>query len=119
MTTQTLNGDLNPMISSPVLTPTSQSILLCKNVSVHYGSLLAVQDVSLKIPKNQITAFIGPSGCGKSTLIRCFNRLNDLIPDTHVAGEITLDGMNIYDRSVDLVSLRRRVGMVFQKPVVD
>jgi phosphate transport system ATP-binding protein len=104
------------MVFAPILTAISQNILSCKNVFVHYGSVLAVRDVSLVIPSNKITAFIGPSGCGKSTLIRCFNRLNDLILGTHIKGEITLLGRDIYDKKFDLVELRRRVGMVFQKP---
>jgi phosphate transport system ATP-binding protein len=70
----------------------------------------------MKIFKNKVTAFIGPSGCGKSTLIRCLNRMNDLIDNVRITGDITLDGKNIYDRDVDVVNLRKQVGMVFQKP---
>ena len=90
--------------------------LQAENVSVSYGSTLAVKDVFLDIPRNQIVAFIGPSGCGKSTVLRCFNRMNDLIPGAHVSGRITFDGQDIHDRKIDPVELRRRVGMVFQKP---
>ncbi|MGY2976204.1 phosphate ABC transporter ATP-binding protein PstB [Thermostichus sp. MS-CIW-37] len=85
-------------------------------VSVYYGSHLAVKQVSLKIPKNHITAFIGPSGCGKSTLLRCFNRMNDLIPGARVEGSVIFHGKNIYDPDVDPAEVRRRVGLVFQKP---
>lgn len=90
--------------------------LQAENVSVYYGSTLAVRDVFLDIPKNQIVAFIGPSGCGKSTILRCFNRMNDLIPGARMEGRITYHGKSLYDRSVDPVELRRRIGMVFQKP---
>ncbi|MGQ9837431.1 MAG: phosphate ABC transporter ATP-binding protein PstB [Cyanobacteriota bacterium] len=87
-----------------------------KDVSVYYGSHLAVSQVSLKIPKNQITAFIGPSGCGKSTLLRCFNRMNDLIPSARVEGAVIFHRQNIYDPQVDPSEVRRRIGLVFQKP---
>ena len=70
----------------------------------------------MKIPKNQVTAFIGPSGCGKSTLLRCINRMNDLVDNCHIDGEILLHGQNIYDKKVDVAALRRNVGMVFQRP---
>jgi len=92
------------------------AVLRAENVSIYYGSFLAVREVYLDIPRNQVTAFIGPSGCGKSTLLRCFNRLNDLIPGAKVEGKITFNGINIYDPKVDPVQVRRRVGMVFQKP---
>ncbi len=87
-----------------------------KEVSVYYGPHLAVRQVSLKIPKNQITAFIGPSGCGKSTLLRCFNRMNDLIPSARVEGSVIFHQQNIYDPEVDPSEVRRRIGLVFQKP---
>ena len=84
--------------------------------SLFYGDKQALKDISLEIPKNRVTAFIGPSGCGKSTLLRCFNRMNDLIDDVLVTGEISLNGENIHDRSIDVAQLRRLVGMVFQRP---
>ena len=87
-----------------------------REVSLFYGDKQALKDISLKIPKNRVTAFIGPSGCGKSTLLRCFNRMNDLIDDVLVTGEISLNGENIHDRSIDVAQLRRLVGMVFQRP---
>lgn len=86
------------------------------NVNVFYGQKQALFDVSLPIEKNQVTAFIGPSGCGKSTLLRCLNRMNDIIPSCRVEGDILLDGEPIYDKHVDVVVLRSKVGMVFQKP---
>ncbi len=88
----------------------------CKDVNVHYGENHAIHGVSLDMPRNQVLAFIGPSGCGKSTFLRCLNRLNDLIDGCRVSGTITLDGRDIYDPSLDVVNLRMRVGMVFQKP---
>ena len=90
--------------------------LKAEDLSVYYGSNLAVRDVYLDIPTRQIVAFIGPSGCGKSTVLRCFNRMNDLIASARVEGKITFDGEDIYGGSVDPVELRRRIGMVFQKP---
>lgn len=86
------------------------------NVSVHYGEMLAVKDVSLDIPHNQITAFIGPSGCGKSTILRSLNRMNDLIPGARVSGEVLYHGVNMYGPKVDPVQVRTVIGMVFQKP---
>ncbi len=87
-----------------------------KNLDFYYGNFKALHDISLDIYSNQVTAFIGPSGCGKSTLLRCLNRMNDLIPISRVEGQIMLDNKNINDPSVDVVTLRRNVGMVFQKP---
>jgi phosphate transport system ATP-binding protein len=87
-----------------------------EKVSVFYGEKQALFDVNLDVPKNQVTALIGPSGCGKSTFLRCLNRMNDTIETASVTGKITLDGNDIYDPSIDVVELRARVGMVFQKP---
>jgi phosphate transport system ATP-binding protein len=87
-----------------------------KNLSIYYGSFLALKDITLDIPEKSITAVIGPSGCGKSTFLRALNRMNELLPDVKTVGEVLLDGQNIYSPDVDLVSLRRKVGMVFQKP---
>jgi len=86
-----------------------------ENLSFSYGEGWALQDITLDIPRNQVTAIIGPSGCGKSTLIRCFNRLNDLIDGARVRGKIIVDGLDIYDPSVDVTELRKKVGMLFQK----
>ncbi|MBD1835291.1 phosphate ABC transporter ATP-binding protein [Cyanobacteria bacterium FACHB-472] len=87
-----------------------------QDVKVYYGDFIALHEVNVEIPKNQVTAFIGPSGCGKSTLLRCFNRMNDLIPGARVEGEIKYQGKNIYDRNINPVKVRRQVGMVFQRP---
>lgn len=85
------------------------------NINLYYGAKPALKNIYMDIPKNKATAFIGPSGCGKSTLLRCFNRLNDLIDDARVEGEIKIDGTNIYDTDIDITELRKNVGMVFQK----
>jgi phosphate transport system ATP-binding protein len=90
--------------------------ITAKNVSVFYGPKQAVSDVSIDIKTEHVTAFIGPSGCGKSTLLRALNRMNDTIPGCRVEGEIALDGEDIYRSGMDVVHLRARVGMVFQKP---
>jgi len=86
------------------------------DLSLFYDTKQALHNVSMRIPRNRVTAFIGPSGCGKSTLLRCFNRMNDLVDSSRVDGEILLDGKNIYGKDVNVTELRRRVGMVFQKP---
>lgn len=88
----------------------------CKGFSLFYDQKQALFDIDLKIPSKRVTAFIGPSGCGKSTLLRCMNRMNDLIDNVRVDGQLLLQGENILDRSVNVTDLRRRVGMVFQKP---
>ena len=87
-----------------------------RDVNVFYGEKQALKNVSLDIPETRVTALIGPSGCGKSTYLRCLNRMNDVIEGARVTGDIKLDGENIYDPSLDVVALRARVGMVFQKP---
>ncbi len=87
-----------------------------RQLSFYYGKRQALRNVSLKVPDNQITAFIGPSGCGKSTFLRVLNRMNDTIPGVRLEGEVLLDGQDIYGPSVDVVEVRKRVGMVFQQP---
>ena len=95
----------------------SEKIALTVNdLDLFYGNSQALKNISIKIPENRVTAFIGPSGCGKSTLLRCFNRMNDLIDTVRIEGRIELHGQNIFDKSVNVADLRRRVGMVFQKP---
>lgn len=91
-------------------------IIQSRNINFYYGSFKALTDVSMDFQKNRVTALIGPSGCGKSTLLRLLNRMNDLIDGTRVEGEVIFDGKNIYDSKVDPVDIRRRIGMVFQKP---
>jgi phosphate transport system ATP-binding protein len=95
---------------------TGNHIFDVKNVSCYYGSFRAVTDVSLTIYENQITAFIGPSGCGKTTVLRSLNRMNDLVPGAHVDGQVDYRGVNLYGKSVSPIAVRRRIGMVFQKP---
>jgi len=87
-----------------------------RHLSFYYGSTPALKNITMKIAENKITAVIGPSGCGKSTFIRCLNRMNDILPGTRVEGEILIDGQNIYSPQVDVIELRKRVGLVFQKP---
>ena len=87
-------------------------------LNLYYGDFQALKNVSIRIPGRNITAIVGPSGCGKSTLLRCFNRMNDLIEHTKVEGKIVIDGLNILEPDTDLISLRKKVGMVFQRPNV-
>ena len=94
----------------------SKTKLRTEAVNLYYGSFQALRNISLEIPERAITAIIGPSGCGKSSFIRIFNRMNDLISGARVEGGVELDGIPIYDRTIDVVELRKRVGMVFQKP---
>jgi len=102
-----------PAASSP---DTTRTILDVNSVDFHYGRSKALHGINLKIPEKKVTAFIGPSGCGKSTLLRCFNRMNDLIDNARVSsGEIRIDGLDINAPEVDVIELRKRVGMVFQK----
>jgi phosphate transport system ATP-binding protein len=105
------------MISSVQTNPQmTDTVLRTDNLNIYYGDFLAVRDVSIAIPRNAITAFIGPSGCGKSTVLRCFNRLNDLIKIFHLKGQVYYHGQDLYASEVDAVEVRRRIGMVFQKP---
>jgi phosphate transport system ATP-binding protein len=96
--------------------PVAETVFRLDDVHVYYGGFLALRGVNLEIGQNEITAFIGPSGCGKSTLIRCLNRMNDLIPEARVEGKIHYHGHDLYGDGVDPVEVRRRIGMVFQKP---
>jgi len=109
---------LEAVMSSPLQTTiaTEDSILDIDDVSIFYSGKAAVNNVSFGISKNKITAMIGPSGCGKSTLLRSLNRMNDFIPDLTISGNITYCGQNLYGKAVDAVEVRRRIGMVFQKP---
>lgn len=93
-----------------------QIMLHTRDLKVFYADKEALHGVTMDIPKNRVTAFIGPSGCGKSTLLRCFNRMNDLVDNCSIGGQIILDNQNIYEKDVEVAELRRRVGMVFQKP---
>jgi phosphate transport system ATP-binding protein len=111
-----------PAVSRPVAAATHRSpaserpLIEISNLDFYYGATKALHDIDLKISDHKVTAFIGPSGCGKSTLLRCINRMNDLIDTARVArGQIKIHGVDIYDRNVDVIELRKRVGMVFQK----
>jgi phosphate transport system ATP-binding protein len=86
-----------------------------KDLSLYYGEKKALKEISLEIPRNKVTALIGPSGCGKSTFLRCINRMNDLIPDVKITGKMLVEGIDIYDKNVDVVNIRKKIGMVFQK----
>jgi phosphate transport system ATP-binding protein len=103
-------------VTPPDLFKTGDILIESRGLSVFYGTFEAIKRVSLVMPKNRVIAMIGPSGCGKTTFLRSINRLNDLIPDCRVAGELLIGGQNIYDPKTDLVGLRRQVGLVFQKP---
>jgi phosphate transport system ATP-binding protein len=90
--------------------------LKVQNLNLFYGDKQALNNINMQIPQRRVTAYIGPSGCGKSTLLRCFNRMNDLVDSTRIEGKILLDNQNIFDKNINVADLRRRVGMVFQKP---
>jgi phosphate transport system ATP-binding protein len=102
--------------TAELLDDKSSSVFELRGVSVYYGDYRAVRDIDLALERNRITALIGPSGSGKSTLLRSLNRMNDLLPGARVSGEVLYNGENIYDPDVDAVEVRRRIGMVFQKP---
>lgn len=115
--TEALSRPMSALHAEPAQTAAAdRSKVAARDVTVHYGEKQALFGVSLDIPANQVTSFIGPSGCGKSTFLRCLNRMNDTIAICRVGGDITLDGGDIYDPRIDVVELRARVGMVFQKP---
>jgi phosphate transport system ATP-binding protein len=105
-----------PERTGEAVVASAKEAIAAHNLNIYYGNFHAVRDVDLHIEARKITAMIGPSGCGKSTVLRCFNRMNDLIPSARVDGEINFHGKNIYAPGVDPVEVRRRIGMVFQKP---
>jgi len=106
----------SPLGSQPLDPSSASTCISLQNVSISYGSFEAVKNVFLDIPHGKVTAFIGPSGCGKSTVLRALNRMNDLIPGCSLKGRVVFDGHDLYDQRVDPVEVRRRIGMVFQKP---
>lgn len=114
--TETSNTARQMPVKHSDRTASFNPIMELRNLDVHYGNFHAVRDVSLDIGRNQITAFIGPSGCGKSTVLRCLNRTNDLVPGAKVDGRIDYRGHDLYSSEVDPIEVRRRIGMVFQKP---
>jgi phosphate transport system ATP-binding protein len=107
-----VSGEFDPRKN---LNPDAQTKIHIENLNFYYGAKQALYDVALPIREHQVTALIGPSGCGKSTFLRTLNRMNDLIPDTRTEGEAIMDGRNIYDSAIDVISLRQRIGMVFQR----
>jgi phosphate transport system ATP-binding protein len=111
MSAQTMDA-----VAIPKILQGGKPKITARNVNVSYGEKQAINDLSIDIPDRAVSAFIGPSGCGKSTFLRAINRMNDTIPSCRVTGEIVVDGQNIYDRELDVVELRARIGMVFQKP---
>jgi len=111
--------DLNPDKEPTVVlsdAPSQEVVFAVRDLDVYYGTFRAVRDVNIDVHRNEITAFIGPSGCGKTTVLRCFNRMNDLIETARVDGSIQYHGVDLYDQAVNAVEVRRRIGMVFQKP---
>ncbi len=89
--------------------------IITRDLTLYYGQKMALNSINIQIPEKEVTAFIGPSGCGKSTFLRSLNRMNDLIPSVKISGEILIDGLNIYQKKIDVVNLRKKIGMVFQK----
>jgi len=110
----TLTGDTPA--ASPIIEPPEATVFGLSELNLWYGHKHAIADVTMKLPVKRVTALIGPSGCGKSTLIRCLNRMNDLIPGVRITGSVTYHGQEIYAPEIDPVEVRRRIGMVFQKP---
>ncbi len=109
--------DMNSILRGRDNNPGQNEISIkIENLNLYYGQKQALHNINMEIPKQRVTAYIGPSGCGKSTLLRCINRMNDLVDSAKINGKILLDNENIYDKSVNVAALRRRVGMVFQKP---
>lgn len=105
-----------PAVEPPFVSEPTETAIEVSKFALYYGSYRAVADVTMSISARQVTAIIGPSGCGKSTLIRSINRMNDLIPGVHAEGDITIEGQSIYKPNTDVVALRKRIGMVFQRP---
>ena len=104
------------VVKEPVLQATEKYKVRIENVNGWYGKKRAIKDINLNVKDKSVTAFIGPSGCGKTTLLRCLNRMHEMTPGAHADGRIVVDGIDIYDKSIDPVIIRRRIGMVFQKP---
>ena len=104
------------VVKEPILQATEKYKVRIENVNGWYGKKRAIKDINLNVKEKTVTAFIGPSGCGKTTLLRCLNRMHEMTPGAHADGRIVVDGIDIYDKSIDPVIIRRRIGMVFQKP---
>ncbi len=116
MNTSSLTTNIDPSLVDRKQSKETEECLRVNKLDLYYGGAQALKDISFGMKRNRVTAFIGPSGCGKSTLLRCFNRMNDLVDECHIDGEILLDDENILARDMDVTVLRQRVGMVFQKP---
>lgn len=114
--THAVDPNLVERTGRPARSGRGDAVLETSGLTLHYGTNRALDNIDLKMSRHRVTAFIGPSGCGKSTLLRCFNRMNDLVDGCRIDGRVLLDGRPIHDRSVDVAELRRRVGMVFQRP---
>ena len=104
------------IVGSPINIPQKKYKMVTENVNVYYGNFLAVKNISIKFPEKSVTALIGPSGCGKTTFLRCLNRMHDMTKSARVEGKVMIDDINLYDKSIDPIYHRRKVGMVFQKP---
>ena len=115
-TAQKANVNVELEVPEPAPAPSKPTVFQTRDLAVYYGDFRAVRDVNIAVHQSEITAFIGPSGCGKSTVLRCFNRMNDLIDIARVDGTLTFHGVDLYDKAVNPVEVRRRIGMVFQKP---
>ncbi|WP_435062613.1 phosphate ABC transporter ATP-binding protein PstB [Halobaculum sp. EA56] len=115
-TEMSIQTDVSESVSASDYEREADTLVEARDVSVYYNDTRALNDITIEIPEKRVTAMIGPSGCGKSTFLRCINRMNDMIDAARVEGDLLLRGKNVYDDDVDPVALRRRVGMVFQKP---
>lgn len=115
MKQEILNTSASAEVSAKKKDNIDKHKIISKNLNFYYGDSIALKNISMDIPSNRVTALIGPSGCGKSTFLRTINRMNELIDGVRIEGEIIVDGQNIYDPSVDVVELRKRIGMIFQK----
>jgi len=104
------------IVGSPINIPQKKYKMVTENVNVYYGNFLAVKNISIKFPEKSVTALIGPSGCGKTTFLRCLNRMHDMTKSARVEGKVMIDNIDLYDKSIDPIYHRRKVGMVFQKP---
>jgi phosphate transport system ATP-binding protein len=116
MGTAAVDEPQTEIVQAPSDLPVGETVFDISDLSVYYGAFRAVHDVQLTVNRHEITAFIGPSGCGKTTVLRCLNRMNDLIETARVEGSVRYHGVDLYDREVNPVEVRRRIGMVFQKP---
>ena len=104
------------IVGNPINIPQKKYKMVTENVNVYYGNFLAVKNISIKFPEKSVTALIGPSGCGKTTFLRCLNRMHDMTKNARVEGKVMIDDIDLYDKSIDPIYHRRKVGMVFQKP---